>query len=132
MKRRGEVLGTVNLNMMGRHNVQNLTAAMAVAGVFMIPLGELRGAVESLDPAPMRGAPRRVGELEIIDDCYNSNPAAAQAALDFLGAASWDHSAAANRLNCTSSQLLKLLRKEPAAMISLNLSRKSIGLGALR
>ena len=53
-------------------------------------------------------------------------------AMDFLAAEAWDLRAAAHRLHCTSSQLLKLLRKHPAAMTALNAARTAIGLGALR
>ena len=68
----------------GRHNVSNLAAALAVSGVMGIELRALRKAVASFEPAKMRGQVVRRGGLTILDDCYNSNPAAAKAMLEAL------------------------------------------------
>jgi UDP-N-acetylmuramoyl-tripeptide--D-alanyl-D-alanine ligase len=68
----------------GRHNILNLSAALAVCGVMEIELSALRRAVAAFEPAKMRGQVIRLGGLTILDDCYNSNPAAAKAMIEAL------------------------------------------------
>jgi hypothetical protein len=58
-------------------------------------------------------------------------PALVAEALDFLAAAAWDHTAAAEKLGCSGSQLLKLLKKDEA-MAKLNSERKNVGLSPLK
>jgi UDP-N-acetylmuramoyl-tripeptide--D-alanyl-D-alanine ligase len=68
----------------GRHNVSNVAAAIAVAGVFGIEPPELVGAVGRLEPFRMRGEFVETGGVKIFNDCYNANPAAVMAMLDVL------------------------------------------------
>jgi UDP-N-acetylmuramoyl-tripeptide--D-alanyl-D-alanine ligase len=68
----------------GRHGVMNILAALAVAQNAGIPLRDLKEAVETLTPSPMRGQIIQVRENMVINDCYNSNPEAAMAMLDVL------------------------------------------------
>lgn len=53
-------------------------------------------------------------------------------ALDVIEAMAGDVSAAADRLKCTSSQLVKLLKNEPRALEQVNARRLSSGLRSLR
>jgi UDP-N-acetylmuramoyl-tripeptide--D-alanyl-D-alanine ligase len=71
--------------MTGRHAVSNLLAAIAVAQVFGIAPERLREPVGTFTIGKMRG--ERVEHRGIIvwNDCYNSNPEAAQAMIDVLG-----------------------------------------------
>jgi len=69
----------------GRHSLSNLLAGLAVARELGAKLEHLRDAVASLRPAKMRGERLQVDGITILDDCYNSNPAAARAMLDVLG-----------------------------------------------
>jgi UDP-N-acetylmuramoyl-tripeptide--D-alanyl-D-alanine ligase len=71
----------------GRHNILNALAALAVASEFAIPPGEAAGALESFQPARMRGERLEHKGIVIINDCYNSNPQAALSMLDWLRAA---------------------------------------------
>ncbi len=68
----------------GRHGVMNLLAAIAVAGVFGIAPEKLRGAVRSFSSGKMRGERLEARGIAVWNDCYNSNPEAAQAMLDVL------------------------------------------------
>jgi UDP-N-acetylmuramoyl-tripeptide--D-alanyl-D-alanine ligase len=67
---------TVRLAMMGRHNVTNAMAAIAVGLEAGIPLGECVAAVETLTAGKKRGEVRQIRGATVIDDCYNSNPEA--------------------------------------------------------
>jgi len=68
----------------GRHGVQNLLAAMAVARAFDIPLERLRDAVATFTIGKMRGERLEHNGVTIWNDCYNSNPEALRAMLDVL------------------------------------------------
>ena len=68
----------------GHHAVMNLLAAIAVAHAFQIPAERLRPAVASFTVGAMRGQRTEHRGIVIWDDCYNSNPEAAQSMLDVL------------------------------------------------
>jgi UDP-N-acetylmuramoyl-tripeptide--D-alanyl-D-alanine ligase len=66
----------VRLSLMGRHNVTNAMAAIAVGLEAGIPLAKCVAAVEGLRAGAKRGQARQFRGATIIDDCYNSNPEA--------------------------------------------------------
>jgi UDP-N-acetylmuramoyl-tripeptide--D-alanyl-D-alanine ligase len=68
----------------GRHAVMNLLAAIAVAGVFGIAPERLREPVRSFAIGKMRGQRSEHNGVAVWDDCYNSNPEAAQSMIDVL------------------------------------------------
>ena len=70
--------------LLGKHNVQNLVGAIAVANTLGIPLEKLRPSVRQLEAVEHRQQLRGSGNRLIIDDAYNSNPAGALAALETL------------------------------------------------
>ncbi len=70
--------------LLGKHNVQNITAAIAVANTMGIPMEKLRLPVRQLEAVEHRQQLRGGGDRLIIDDAYNSNPAGAKAALETL------------------------------------------------
>ena len=73
---------SIHLPLVGRHNVLNLLAALAVCYCFGLPPGSLREAVRSLRPAPLRGEMIRLASgAVVVNDCYNSNPDALEAML---------------------------------------------------
>ena len=69
----------------GAHAVMNLLAALAVARVLEIPPESLREAVASFTVDSMRGARSVHNGIVVWNDCYNSNPEAAQRMIDVLG-----------------------------------------------
>lgn len=71
--------------MTGRHAVLNLLAALAVAKAFEIAPERLRDAVRSFAVGKMRGEKLEHNGILVWNDCYNSNPEAAQSMLDVLG-----------------------------------------------
>jgi UDP-N-acetylmuramoyl-tripeptide--D-alanyl-D-alanine ligase len=68
----------------GRHAVMNLLAAIAVAREFGIAPERLREAVRSFAAGEMRGERLVHNRMVVWNDCYNSNPEAAQAMIDVL------------------------------------------------
>jgi UDP-N-acetylmuramoyl-tripeptide--D-alanyl-D-alanine ligase len=70
--------------MQGRHAISNILAGLAVARLFGIDPRATREAVRSLIPGKMRGERLTRDGIEIINDCYNSNPDAVRGMLDVL------------------------------------------------
>ncbi len=76
----------VHLPLRGRHNVRNALLALGVAEAWGVrPADAIRGVREM--PAPkLRGEWKMVGEIRVIADCYNANPASTTAAVELLAA----------------------------------------------
>lgn len=72
------------LPLVGSHNVLNALAAVAVAVDRGFTLSEAVAALNSLSPADKRGQVVRLGNITVINDCYNSNPKALAAMVDAL------------------------------------------------
>ena len=71
--------------LLGRGNLSNVLAATAVAVDAGIPLGEIADAASRLRPAARRGAVIRLAKgITVVDDSYNSSPAALAKALDVV------------------------------------------------
>jgi UDP-N-acetylmuramoyl-tripeptide--D-alanyl-D-alanine ligase len=70
--------------LVGRHAVMNLLAAIAVALVFGIAPERLREPVRTFAVGKMRGERMEHNGIVIWNDCYNSNPEAAQFMVDVL------------------------------------------------
>jgi UDP-N-acetylmuramoyl-tripeptide--D-alanyl-D-alanine ligase len=74
--------------LLGVGNLANVLAAMTVAAHFEVPLEAMVSAAAGLRPAHSRGELLRLpGGLTLIDDSYNSSPAALKRALQTVGAA---------------------------------------------
>jgi UDP-N-acetylmuramoyl-tripeptide--D-alanyl-D-alanine ligase len=73
----------VSTSLAGRSHLLNVLAAIAVAVQFHVPFEDIAAKVASLRPAPQRGEVLRLrGDVTIIDDSYNSSPAALQQLID--------------------------------------------------
>ena len=71
--------------LLGRGNVTNLLAAVAVALHFGVPLDEIASRVGQLQPSAHRGEVLRLPRgVTVVDDSYNSSPTALQRALDVV------------------------------------------------
>ena len=84
----------IELPMHGLYNVDNFLAAAACANTLGVPLAEIAQAVQAVKPPPMRGVVHRLANgSTVVDDCYNSNPAALtealQSALEIPGERHW-------------------------------------------
>jgi len=75
----------IDTPLIGRGNLSNVLAAVAVAGDFGIPLPVIAEQAASLAAADRRGAVRRLRHgVVLIDDSYNSSPSALRVALDVV------------------------------------------------
>lgn len=75
----------VHLRAPGKHNLENALAAAAIGAACGISLERIAAALERFRPLQMRGACKTLPSgVRIIDDCYNSNPAAMERVLDWF------------------------------------------------
>jgi UDP-N-acetylmuramoyl-tripeptide--D-alanyl-D-alanine ligase len=72
------------LHLIGTHNIHNALAAVAVGLEQGMSPSELVAALASLAPADKRGQVVKLGNITIINDCYNCNPKALEAMVDAL------------------------------------------------
>jgi len=72
------------LPLVGEHNILNALAAVAVGLVRGLRLSETVHALATLTPADKRGQVVQLGNITVINDCYNSNPKALNAMVDAL------------------------------------------------
>jgi UDP-N-acetylmuramoyl-tripeptide--D-alanyl-D-alanine ligase len=74
----------VSLELRGRHNARNALVALGIAVAWGVPAADAAAALGSLQAPKLRSEIRRIGDLVIIADCYNANPASVGAAVDLL------------------------------------------------
>jgi UDP-N-acetylmuramoyl-tripeptide--D-alanyl-D-alanine ligase len=72
----------IRVPLLGRGNLQNVLAGIAVARLFDVPLDGVAERAALLRPAAHRGEVIRLaGRVTVVDDAYNSNPRALEGAL---------------------------------------------------
>ena len=75
----------VQVPLLGRGNLSNVLAAIAVATELDVPLDAIPARARQLQPAAHRGAVVRLpAGVTIVDDSYNSSPTALQRALEVI------------------------------------------------
>jgi UDP-N-acetylmuramoyl-tripeptide--D-alanyl-D-alanine ligase len=74
----------VALKLRGRHNARNALIALALGQAWGVAPADAIAALERLQPPKMRTEFHRYGDLTVIADCYNANPASTAAAVDLL------------------------------------------------
>lgn len=71
--------------LLGKHNIYNILAGVAVAKSLGLSFDEIKNGIEKIEPIPHRLNIINPGTgLIIIDDAFNSNPIGAKAALEVL------------------------------------------------
>jgi UDP-N-acetylmuramoyl-tripeptide--D-alanyl-D-alanine ligase len=80
----GSVREHATLPLVGVHNVLNALAAVAVGVERGLKPSEAVRALATLAPPDKRGQVLQVGNITVINDCYNSNPKALEAMVDAL------------------------------------------------
>jgi UDP-N-acetylmuramoyl-tripeptide--D-alanyl-D-alanine ligase len=74
------------LPLVGRHNIYNALAAVAVALERGMSPSEAVVALADLAPVEKRGEVIQLGDTTVVNDCYNSNPKALESMVDTLAA----------------------------------------------
>jgi UDP-N-acetylmuramoyl-tripeptide--D-alanyl-D-alanine ligase len=74
----------VLLPLIGAHNIHNALAAVAVGLQRGLTPSDAAAALAALKPADKRGQVVEVGNITVVNDCYNSNPKALEAMIDAL------------------------------------------------
>ncbi|MBI4168589.1 MAG: UDP-N-acetylmuramoyl-tripeptide--D-alanyl-D-alanine ligase [Acidobacteria bacterium] len=83
--RRGKDRAPVRLALPGRHGIYNALAAAAVGFALGLDAEAARRGLEPVRPAAMRGTLHHLEDgIDLLDDSYNSNPAAMERALEVL------------------------------------------------
>ncbi len=72
------------LPLVGQHNVLNALAAVSVGLAQAMSLDEATAALATLRAADKRGQVLQLGNITVVNDCYNSNPKALQAMVEAL------------------------------------------------
>lgn len=75
----------IKTKLIGKHNVVNIMAAIAVADYLEIPIKKVQSCIGKMKGVEHRLQLLRHGNMTIIDDSYNANPISAKSALDTLG-----------------------------------------------
>jgi len=70
--------------LVGEHNILNALAAVSVGLACGMKPAESVAALALMKPADKRGQVLQLGNITVINDCYNSNPKALQAMVDAL------------------------------------------------
>jgi len=74
------------LPLVGEHNILNALAAVAVGVARGLKPSDAVAALATLTPPDKRGQVLQLGNITVINDCYNSNPKALHAMVDALAA----------------------------------------------
>lgn len=82
----GAIREHARLPLVGEHNILNALAAVAVGVDRGLKPAEAVAALSTLTPADKRGQVLQLGNIRVINDCYNSNPKALRAMVDALAA----------------------------------------------
>jgi len=80
----GALREPARLALVGAHNIPNVLAAVAVGLERGLQPSEAVQALATLAPADKRGEIVRLGNITVINDCYNCNPKALNAMVDTL------------------------------------------------
>ena len=75
---------SVQLGLIGQHNIANAAAATAAWVALGLPLSSVKTGLESCQAVKGRMKPIQLSSGWLIDDSYNANPQAVEAAIDYL------------------------------------------------
>lgn len=115
-----------------RSQAQNLAVAVTRLRVRLAVECRTRVAdASSIEPSKLWRERRQGGRLA-VNPAHTDYPALLAEALDAVAASEWDDRVAAEALGLSRTQLIRFLRKEPAALALLNHERAERGLAELR
>lgn len=71
--------------LLGKHNIYNILASLALGKHLDIEISKLQAGVKRVKAIEHRLELKKVGDINIIDDAYNSNPVGSKMAVEVLG-----------------------------------------------
>ena len=74
----------VETKLLGVHNVYNILASIALGSYLKVPIDNMINKVKSIMPVEHRLEIKKMNNITMIDDAYNSNPIGAHNALEVL------------------------------------------------
>jgi UDP-N-acetylmuramoyl-tripeptide--D-alanyl-D-alanine ligase len=80
----GNIRQTATSPLLGRHNILNVLGALSAALERGVPFDQAVQAISTLEAGEKRGQVLQLGNIAVINDCYNSSPKALMAAVDAL------------------------------------------------
>ena len=75
---------SLKTRLLGSHNIYNILSGVALALEMGISISDIKGSVASLKAVEHRLELKKIGNIYMLDDAYNSNPIGASGALDVL------------------------------------------------
>ncbi|MGM9760530.1 MAG: UDP-N-acetylmuramoyl-tripeptide--D-alanyl-D-alanine ligase [Parabacteroides sp.] len=84
-KQQGKI-HTVETHLIGRYNLDNVLAAVAVGRHFKIPAERISRAIAAYEPTNHRSQLKRTRRNELVIDAYNANPSSMRVALENFAA----------------------------------------------
>ena len=76
---------TFNTKLLGKHNVYNILAGILLGKKLGLSIDELKRGVSGVKTIEHRLELKKYGNINIIDDAYNSNPVGSKRAVEVLG-----------------------------------------------
>lgn len=74
----------IELPMKGKHNVGDALSAIAIGRMLGVEEDKIRHALRNYVPVGMRQRIGKLGNMDLIEDCYNANPESMRAGLELL------------------------------------------------
>jgi len=74
-----------NTKLLGKHNVYNILSGILLGYKLGLSISELQRGVSGVNTIEHRLELKKLGNINIIDDAYNSNPVGSKTALEVLG-----------------------------------------------
>lgn len=78
----GKEKNKFSLNVPGKHNIQNLLLAVAIAKSLSVSYEEMESGLSNLEATSMRLDIVKLEGYTLINDCYNSSPSSVKSAID--------------------------------------------------
>lgn len=86
-KQQGKI-NTVETQLIGDYNIDNVLAAVAIGRYFKIPSARINRAIASYEPSNNRSQLKKTANNTLIIDAYNANPSSMKASLEAFAALS--------------------------------------------
>lgn len=111
----------------GERRLSRENAGVAITRLRLALAVEVRAPVRTGDARSELWKQRCQGGRIVCNTKHHDFPALIAEAMDMLAACRWDPARAALRLECTASQIVKLLKDHPPAFVRFNDERESKG-----